>query len=309
MFKLKVLVTGGAGFIGSHVVDEYIKQGHEVVVIDNLTTGKLENLNPDAKFYNIDIRDEKVEEIFKTHNFDVVNNHAAQMNVRVSVENPILDAEINVLGLINLLKNCVKYKVKKFIDVSSGGVIYAPDASFPLIEDSKKGPISPYGITKLTGERYVEFFSKTYGLKFSALRYSNVYGPRQNPKGEAGVISIFATSMLNNEQPIIFGDGTQIRDYVYVKDVVAANVAVLTKGDNEAFNIGTGIETDVNGIFKVLKDTIEFDNDAKHIDAKPGDLQRNVLDNSKAKTILDWTPSFMLTEGLKETVEWFRSKA
>ena len=307
MFKLKILVTGGAGFIASHVADAYIKAGHEVVIIDNLSTGKEQNLNPNAKFYNIDIRDEKIEEIFKEHNFDIVNNHAAQMNVRVSVENPILDAQINVLGLINLLNNCVKYKVKKFIEVSSGGVIYAPDAPFPLVEVAKKGPISPYGITKLTGERYVEFFSKTYGLKFSALRYSNVYGARQNPKGEAGVISIFATSMINNKQPIIFGDGTQIRDYVYVKDVVAANVAVLTIGDNEAFNIGTGIETDVNGIFKVLKDAIGYDKDAKHIDAKPGDLQRNVLDNSKAKSILNWEPKFELKEAIKETVAWFRS--
>ena len=305
---MKILVTGGAGFIASHVADAYIEEGHDVVIIDNLSTGKEENLNPDAKFYNIDIRDEKVEEIFKEHNFDVVNNHAAQMNVRVSVENPILDAQVNVLGLINLLKNCVKYKVKKFIDVSSGGVIYGDDVPFPIVETAKKGPASPYGITKLTGERYVEFFSKTYGLKFSALRYSNVYGPRQNPKGEAGVISIFSTLMLKNKQPIIFGDGSQIRDYVYIKDVVAANLAVLTKGDNEAFNIGTGIETDVNGIFSVLKDAIGYPKDAKHIEAKPGDLQKNVLDNSKAKTILDWTPKFNLKEGIRQTVEWFKTK-
>ena len=259
---MKILITGGAGFIASHVTDKYIEEGHDVVIVDNLTTGKEININPKAKFYKIDIQDD-LDVIFKTEKPDIVNHHAAQMNVRVSVDNPIKDAKTNIMGLINLLKTSVKYNVKKFIFVSSGGVVYSEDNIFPIKETGKKEPKSPYGITKYTGEQYVKFFAKTYGLKYSILRYSNVYGPRQNPKGEAGVISIFSTLMLKNEQPIIFGDGLQLRDYVYVQDVVELNVKVLTMGDNEPYNVGTSVETDVNQIFDFIKEITEYQGNAK----------------------------------------------
>ncbi len=304
---MKILVTGGAGFIGSNLVDALIEQGHNVVIIDNLSTGKKENINKKAKFYKANIQDKNIEGIFKKEMPDIVDHHAAQIDVRKSVADPGFDAGINIIGLINLLQLSSKYKVKKFINVSSGGVIYAEGAKLPIKEDEKKGPISPYGISKLTGEYYVNFFHKIYGLKYTTMRYSNVYGKRQDPMGEAGVISIFSNLLLQNKQPTIFGDGKQTRDYVYVKDVVSANVLAMEKGDNEAFNIGTGIQTDVTALFKTMQDIIGFKGEPVYAPSRPGELLKNCLDNSKAKKLLGWQPRYTLKEGMKETIEWVKT--
>lgn len=305
---MKILITGGAGFIGSHLVDAYIAEGHDVTVIDNLSTGQKKNLNPKAKFYELDIQDKKVEDIFKKHKFDIVNHHAAQMNVRISVEDPIFDAKSNILGLLNLLENSVRYKVKKFIYVSSGGTIYGDDVDIPTDEEAKKAPLSPYGISKITGEHYLNFYSKVHGLKYTTLRYSNVYGPRQNPKGEAGVISIFSTIMLDDKQPTIFGDGKQTRDYVYVKDIVKANILALTIGEDDAFNLATGKETDVNQLFEEMARIIGFKQKPIYSEARPGELERNCLKITKAKNILGWQPAYALKDGLKETIDWFKNE-
>ncbi len=304
---MKILVTGGAGFIGSHVADAYIEKGHEVVIIDNLYTGQKQNINPKAVFYEKSITDD-LSEIFKKHKFDIVNHHAAQMNVTHSVQNPVFDATTNIIGTINLLQNSVKFGVKKFINVSSGGCIYGDEASLPIKENSPKHPGSPYGISKATAEKYVRLFSKIHGLKYTTLRYSNVYGPRQNPKGEAGVISIFASLMIQNKQPVIFGSGSQTRDYIYVRDIVMANLAVLEKGDNEAFNFGIGKETTVNELYSMIKEITGYKNNPVYKPSRPGELMRNCLDISKARRILGWEPRFSLEQGLKETVEWFKSQ-
>jgi UDP-glucose 4-epimerase len=302
---MKILVTGGAGFIGSNLVDELINQGHDVVIIDDLSSGKKANLNPKAKFYEINIRDKNIENVFKEHEPDIVNHHAAQISVVNSVSNPIKDAEINIIGLLNILKNCVKYKVKKIINISSGGVIYGDPDNLPCRESYPFDPLSPYGIGKMTGEFYLNFYFKVHNLKFTSLRYSNVYGPRQDPHGEAGVIAIFSRLMLNNKQPKIFGNGKQQRDYIFVKDVVRANIIAMKKGDNQALNIGTGVPTSVNKLFKILKKLTGYKGEAKYEDPRPGELFVNYLDFSKAEKVLGWKPEYNLKKALKETVEWF----
>ncbi len=303
---MKILVTGGAGFIGSHVVDALIDEGHGVVIIDNLSTGLKENVNPKSVFYEMGITDDNVEDVFKEHNFDIVNHHAAQMNVTNSVKDPVHDAKCNIIGTLNLLQNSVKFNVKKFINVSSGGCIYGNDAKTPITEDTKKNPASPYGISKVTVEKYLTFYNKVHGIKFTTLRYSNVYGPRQNPKGEAGVISLFVSQMLNNQQPTIFGNGDQTRDYVFVKDIVKANLLALDKGDNQAFNLGTGKETTVNELFNMVKKLTSYQGNPNYLDSRPGELMGNCLDTSKANNVLDWKPEFELEQGLKQTVDWFK---
>lgn len=304
---MKVLVTGGAGFIASNLADALIEEGHEVVIIDNLSTGKKENINKKAKFYKLDVRDKAIDKVFAKEKPEIVNHHAAQIDVRHSVDDPIYDAEINILGLLNVLKASKKNNVKKIINISSGGVIYGDGAKLPIKEDTKKGPISPYGIAKLSAEYYVRFYSNIYGLKYTSLRYSNVYGKRQDPLGEAGVIAIFSNMLLNNRQPTIFGDGKQTRDYIYVKDVVNANIQALTKGDNEEFNIGTSKETSVNQLFSAMKKATGFAGEAAYAPSRPGELMRSCLDNSKAKKLLGWSPRYSLEMGLKETIDWVRT--
>ncbi len=305
---MKILVTGGAGFIGSHVVDAYIELGHEVVVVDNLSSGSVENINPKAKFYRMDIRDREVEGLFKDEKPDVVNHHAAQMDVRKSVEDPIYDADVNIIGSLNILQNCVKYGVKKFIFASTGGAIYGEQDYFPADEEHPTRPLSPYGVAKLTVEKYLYFYKEVHGLNYVVLRYANIYGPRQNPHGEAGVVAIFTSKMLKGEQPIINGDGFQTRDYTFVGDVVRANVLALNYDRSDIFNIGTGIETDVNTLFRKLKLLTGANCDEFHGPAKPGEQRRSVISYEKIYKTLGWKPMISLDDGLRLTVEFFKNK-
>jgi UDP-glucose 4-epimerase len=303
---MKILVTGGAGFIGSHVADAFIEQGHEVVIVDNLSMGRMENVNPQAKFVNMNIQDPQIAELFENEGFDVVNHHAAQMDVRLSVADPIFDAQNNIFGTINLLQAAQKNGVKKIIFISSGGAIYGEQDYFPADEEHPTRPLSPYGITKLTGEKYVQFYQHVYNLNFVILRYANVYGPRQNPKGEAGVVAIFSSRMLTGGQPVINGDGLQTRDYVFVRDVVNANLKALDYEESNYFNIGTGIETTVNELFHELNHLTNANAKEVHRAAQPGEQMRSVLNIEKAKKILNWTPQISLNEGLAKTVEYFK---
>ncbi len=305
---MKILVTGGAGFIGSHVADALIDQGHEVVIVDNLSMGRIENVNPRARFVKMNIQDDQILKLFEDERFDVVDHHAAQMDVRLSVADPIYDANNNIIGTINLLQAAVKTGVKKFIFISSGGAIYGEQDYFPADEEHPTRPVSPYGITKLSGEKYLYFYHHVYGIQFVVLRYSNVYGPRQNPKGEAGVVAIFTSRMLNGGQPIINGDGLQTRDYVFVGDVVSANLKALSYDQCDYFNIGTGIETNVNELFHKLRHLTNANVEEVHGPAQPGEQLRSVLNIDKAQRLLQWRPQVSLEQGLAITVDYFKNE-
>lgn len=305
---MKILVTGGAGFIGSHIADGFISQGHEVSVIDNLSMGRRENINPRAKFYLMDIRANELEKIFEHGGFDVVCHHAAQMDVRMSVENPAYDASVNVLGTINILQNCIRFGVNKFLFASTGGAIYGNQREFPCDESHPTNPLSPYGITKLTTEKYLFYYQNEFGLDYVILRYSNVYGPRQNPKGEAGVVAIFTHHILSGNQPIIHGDGNQTRDYVFVGDVVNANLKAIQKEGSEIFNIGTGIETDVNTIFQMINEKTGNRANEKHGPPLKGEQKRSVISSLKAEQYMGWKPNISLMEGLHQTIKYFQEK-
>lgn len=300
------MVTGGAGFIGSHIVDRYINEGNEVIIIDDLSTGKKENINPQARFHHIDIRDKGMEAIFEKERPEIVNHHAAQMDVRRSTENPAFDADVNIIGTINLLENSVKYGVKRFIFASSGGAIYGEQKDFPAGEEHQQFPLSPYGVSKLAGEKYIHYYSKNFGLRYISLRYSNVYGPRQNPEGEAGVVAIFIGRLLKGKEPVINGDGEQTRDYVYVDDVVEANISATRSETEGSFNIGTGIETSVNKILSNLIDITKVDIKGMHGPPKKGEQRISVLDCSKAIKSLGWKPKVTLEDGLRRTVLYFK---
>jgi len=306
---LKILVTGGAGFIASHIVDEYIRLGHQVVIVDDLSTGRKNNVNPAATFYEADIRDAKgLEEIFSCEQFDVMNHHAAQMDVRKSVDDPVFDASVNTIGVLTLLENCLRHNVKRVIFASSGGAIYGEQDYFPADESHPTRPISPYGVSKLTTEQYLFYYKAVHGIDSVSLRYANIYGPRQNPHGEAGVVAIFATKLLAGQQPIINGDGKQTRDYVFVGDVVRANVLALNCEGSNVFNIGTGIETDVNTLFQHLKVSSGSAAEERHGPAKKGEQMRSVLTASKIRKELGWLPGVELKEGLRRTADYFRTQ-
>jgi len=302
-----ILVTGGAGFIGSHLVDALIDQKHNVIIIDNLVTGQEKNINEQVFFYQLDIKDKDIKDIFKQYQFDYVFHLAAQINLRKSVEDPVFDAQANILGSLNLLENCKHFKIKKIIFSSTGGALYGDAEIIPTPETYLARPISPYGVAKLTIENYLHYYQQIHGLNYTVLRYANVYGPRQNSLAEAGVVSIFITKILDNQQPIINGDGKQTRDYVYVADVVKANLLAMQNQDFGVYNVATAIETDVNQIFNLIannftdKQIIE-----EHGPAMTGEQKTSCLDISKIDSELGWTPQVHLEQGIKNTVEWFR---
>ncbi len=306
---MKILVTGGAGFIGSNVVDRYIESGYDVIVVDNLSTGFKHNVNSKAKFYELDIRDKKLENIFREEKPDIVNHHAAQISVPVSVKDPELDASVNVIGFLNILQNCVKYKVKKVIFISSGGAIYGEASEYPTTENYSPLPLSPYAINKYVSEKYLYFYHHQYGLNYTVLRYANVYGPRQIPYGEAGVVSIFITNFRDGKQSYLYAfedepDG-MIRDYVFVKDVVEANVLALTNRDLEFFNIGTGKEITTGYLYREISKQMNKNVEPVRAGARPGDIRRSCLNIEKARKLLGWKPKFLLEEGIQETINFF----
>ncbi|HGJ66285.1 TPA: NAD-dependent epimerase/dehydratase family protein [bacterium] len=303
---MRFLVTGGAGFIASHIVDRLIKEGHHVAIVDNLSSGKESNINPKAKLYKIDICDPGLETVFEVEKPDYVSHHAAQISVVISVRDPQLDAQINVIGALNVLQQCIKYNVKKLIFASTGGTVYGEPEYLPADEKHPTKPLCPYAINKLTFENYLYMYGVVYGLNYSVLRYANVYGPRQDPHGEAGVIAIFTQKIIDGVQPIIFGDGKATRDYIFIDDVVDANMIALEKGDREIYNIGTAIETDVNEIFRLLKKEFGFSKDAINGEKRPGELQRISIANDKAKAELGWYPKYTLEQGIKKTAEYYK---
>ncbi len=305
--RMNILVTGGAGFIASNIVDAYISLGHKVTIIDNLATGDVRNINPNAHFIEMDITSDKVLDLFMSERFDVLNHHAAQMDVRFSVSDPLFDANTNIMGGLNLYQAAQKSGVRKIIFASSGGAIYGDNVDIPTPENSLLEPCSPYGIAKLTNEKYLSFYKDTYNIDVVCLRYANIYGPRQSFKGEAGVIAIFIHKLLNNEQPTINGDGKNIRDYVFVNDVVNANVIALNKDVNGIYNIGTGTGTDVNQIFQHLKELTNSDCKEFHGEAKKGEQRISCISYQKFYNEHNWKPKTKLLDGLKETVRYFKA--
>jgi UDP-glucose 4-epimerase len=306
---LKILITGGAGFIGSHVADLLLENEYDVCIVDNLSSGKLENVNPNAKFYKCDIRDSQIYKIIEDEKPQIIIHNAAQMSVRNSVEDPLNDADINIIGGLNVLEAAKKAKVKKIIFASSGGVVYGEQQYFPADEDHPTKPICPYGVAKLSYEKYLYYYHYIFGIKYIALRYANIYGPRQDPYGEAGVVAIFSKKLLSGDQPVINGDGMQTRDYVYVKDVATANLLAVKTDYIGEINIGTALETNVNKIFNILKNAAgKPDLEEVHGPAKDGEQKRSVLSYRKARQILGWKPEVKLEEGLIKTFNWFKEE-
>lgn len=303
---MKILVTGGAGFIGSHVQDAYLDAGHDVVVMDNLYTGRKEFVNPRSKFYEVDIRNShRVFEVFAQERFDVVNHHAAQMDVRASVSDPVFDADTNIIGGLNLLEASVKTGVKQLLFSSTGGAIYGEQDFFPADESHPLRPDSPYGVSKLSLEKYIDYYRKVHSLCYVILRYANIYGPRQNPHGEAGVVAIFSKHLTEGISPTINGDGKQTRDFVYVSDVVQANLAAVGHRDSAVVNIGTGVETDVNTVFSILAGAAANAVTPVYGPPKKGEQTRSVLDSTLARQVLGWEPSTDIKDGLRKTFAYF----
>jgi UDP-glucose 4-epimerase len=304
---VKILVTGGAGFIASHITDAYIGLGHEVVVLDDLSRGRRENLHSKCRFYPSDIRDrDAINHTFLTEKPDVVNHHAAQMDVRRGVREPLFDAHVNILGGINLIEAAVANGIKRFIYAGTAGAGYGEPSQMPVPEDYPMNPITPYGISKHTIEHYLFNFRFLYGMDYVVLRYGNVYGPRQSSQGEAGVFAIFSEQLLAGIQPVIYGDGTKIRDYIYISDVVAANVAALDLGSNEIFNISSGVGTKDQEVFDLVSGMLGKSVQPKYVSRRPGEIDRICLDVSKAERLLGWKPQVSLAEGARRTVDYFK---
>ena len=309
MEKFKVMVTGGAGFIGSHVCEALHNAGHQVIAIDSMERGKRENLAENIELIEQDIRDKLgVEKIFGDYKPDIVVHHAAQVSVRDSVEDPKFDADVNIAGSLTLLEACRRFGVKRFIFASTGGAIYGEQDTFPAPETHPERPLSPYGVAKLSVEKYLHYYQTVHGISWAALRYSNVYGPRQDPHGEAGVVAIFCQKMLSGDTPLINGDGEQTRDYVYVGDVARANLSAVDSGIRGPINVATGVETTVNEIFRKLRDLSGKDVEEKHGEAKQGEQRRSVLDTTRAKEELGWEPEMELKDGLEKTMQFFRGE-
>lgn len=307
----RVLVTGGAGFIASHVADHYLARGDDVTVLDNLSSGRRENVPPKAQFVEADVRSPEARTLLADGGFTVLNHHAAQMDVRVSVAQPALDADINLLGLLNLLEGARAGGVTTVVFASSGGVVYGESDDLPHPESARKLPVSPYGVSKLASEFYLAAYAQLYGLAVSVLRYANVYGPRQSPHGEAGVVAIFGSRLREGRPLTIYGDGSQTRDYVYVDDVARANVAATGAAsaeihgiDDVAFNVGTAVETSVNALASGLLEASGRTVSIEHAPARRGELQRSAVGIEKAQRVLAWRPQVPVTEGLRRTFEW-----
>jgi UDP-glucose 4-epimerase len=312
--SLRVVVTGGAGFIGSHVVDAYLSRGHEVWVVDNLSSGRRENLAPEARLLVADVASEEVRDLFREVRPDIVNHHAAQIDVRVSVEDPARDARTNVLGLLNLTEAAREVGTRRFVYVSSGGVVYGEPEVRPTPEATPKLPLSPYGVTKLSGEYYLNYYRRVHGMEYVALRYSNVFGPRQDPHGEAGVVAIFCNRLLAGEALTIFGDGEQTRDYVFVRDVAAANMLASEMAlptseegagglDEVAFNVGTGLATSVNRLADALEEIAGIHPGRDYRAGRPGELRHSTLEAGKLRD-RGWSPQFTIMQALQETYQY-----
>lgn len=303
----KILVTGGAGFIGSHVVDLFIDKGYKVVILDDLSTGRESNLNPRAKFYKMDIRSPEIRDVFAVERPDYISHHAAQMDVRHSVAQPLFDADVNILGSINLLECAREFGVEHFVYISTGGAVYGEPEHIPCDETHPINPICPYGASKHTVEHYLFMYHSNYGMDYTVLRYPNVYGPRQDPHGEAGVVAIFTGKMLAGEEVTINGDGEQTRDFVYVGDCAYANYLALTMNHQPGiYNLGWGRPTSVNDIFNTLAKVIGYAHPANYGPAKVGETRHIYLDAAKIKKDLGWSPTLTLEEGLEKTVAFFR---
>lgn len=303
---MKVLVTGGAGFIGSHVADRLLGDGHDVVILDDLSTGHVEHLQANARFYQMDLMSPWIDELFRIERPEAVVHQAAQASVRRSVEDPVFDAGVNVLGTATLLQASVRHRVRRFLFASTGGALYGDAGVTPTPEDYPTLPVSPYGAAKLSAEVYLRTFNALHGLSYAALRYANVYGPRQDPHGEAGVVAIFTRRLLSGETTRINGDGKQTRDFVYVGDVAEANALALTSDTVGSFNVGTGIETDVNTIFQMLRRLTGSNQPEEHGPPLAGEQRRSVVDARKLEKMLGWRPKTSLDAGLDATVRYFR---
>lgn len=308
---MKILLTGGAGFIASHVADAYIAAGHDVAIIDDLSRGSEKNIPGEARFHRGDILDRDfVERVFASEKPDAVNHHAAQMDVRRGVREPVFDASVNILGSINLLEVAIAHRVQRFIYISSAGAAYGEPKEMPVAEDYPINPITPYGISKHTVEHYLFTFSALYGLPYVVLRYGNVYGPRQSSKGEAGVFAIFCEQMLSATQPVIYGDGSKLRDYIYIEDVAQANLLALEHGTGEIFNIADGVPTSDYEVFCLVRDALGVRGvQPEYVPKRPGEIDRIFLNIRKAQRLLAWEPRITLEQGTQRTVEFFRMSA
>lgn len=305
---MKVLVTGGAGFIGSHVVDLYLANGYEVVVVDDLSSGRRSNLNPAATFYEVDIRSPQLQEVFERERPDFVNHHAAQIDVRRSVAEPVFDAEVNVLGSLHVLEFARQYGVARVVYASTGGAVYGEPQYLPCDEDHPVDPICQYGVSKHAVEHYLYLYHHLYGLDYTVLRYPNVYGPRQDPHGEAGVVAIFSGQMLRGEQAVINGDGRQERDFVYAGDCASANLLALQKERNGIYNLGSERGTSINHLFDLLREITHYEKEVVHGPPKAGETRKIFLRAEKARRELGWQPEVSLAEGLERTVAYFRQE-
>jgi UDP-glucose 4-epimerase len=304
----KILITGGAGFIGSHLVEAYIHEGHSVVVVDNFSTGKKKNIHPQAKIYAGDITDQKfLWQVFVKEKPDVVNHHAAQVSVMKSIESPVLDANTNLFGLVNLLNCCVNHNVEKLILASSGGAIYSDMVTQPSTESDELNPLSPYGLSKKNGEMYVKYFHQIHGLPYLILRYANVYGARQNFLEQTGVISLFLNNILKKREIVVYGDGNSTRDYIYIEDVISANILSLKSKEVGVFNISTGKEVSMNQLVDVMR-KIDGSVKVRYEKAREGEKQRSVLDFTNAKRKLGWTPKVTLDQGIEKYLNLLQKK-
>jgi UDP-glucose 4-epimerase len=304
---MNVLVTGGAGFIGSHLVDRLIKENKNVIIVDNLSTGLKENVNPSAIFYKMDIRSLNLKKIFQNHEIDTVYHLAAQIDIRKSLSEIEYEIDVNIKGSVNLLVNAAKYGIKEIYFTSSGGGVYGEQETYPTTEENSVNPESPYGIDKLAIEKYILCFQKLYGFKASILRLSNVYGPRQNPQSEAGVIAIFTNRMLKDKKIMIYGSGEQMRDFVYIDDVINVIFTIREENLDGIFNISTGKTTTVNNVFEMLKKEFIYKRTPIYLEKRPGELMKSQLSYKKIAGITGWKPKFSIEKGLKATAKWFKN--